>query len=114
MCYEHLRQWVKDLHSARRPLLHSEEVPVPTYRSTREPSCEEITKVSSDSDIEEIASSEPKLFTQKELNDLIRDLGLSKESGGVLASRLKEKKLVGVRYESDVLSYKRAKLATIF
>ncbi|KAI6651114.1 hypothetical protein LOD99_5465 [Oopsacas minuta] len=36
-------------------------------------------------------SSEPSLFNQAELNDLIRDLNLSKESSELLASRLKEK-----------------------
>ena len=33
---------------------------------------------------------EPKLFNQKKLNDLIKDLNLSKEKSEILASRLKE------------------------
>lgn len=48
-----------DLESARRPLPHSEEVPVPTYCSTSE-SSQENNKVSSDSDLEGIESTEPK------------------------------------------------------
>ncbi|KAI6650066.1 hypothetical protein LOD99_6281 [Oopsacas minuta] len=39
-------------------------------------------------------SSEPSLFNQPELNDLIRDLDLSKASSELLASRLKEKNLL--------------------
>ena len=36
-------------------------------------------------------TSSPSLFNQNELNDLIRDLSLSKEASELLASRLKEK-----------------------
>jgi len=36
----------------------------------------------------------PQLFSQGELNDLARDLNLSKESSELLASRLKEKNLL--------------------
>ncbi|KAI6648442.1 hypothetical protein LOD99_8232 [Oopsacas minuta] len=39
-------------------------------------------------------SSEPSLFNQAELNDLIRDLDLLKESSEFLTSRLKEKNLL--------------------
>ena len=39
-------------------------------------------------------SSLPQLFSQGELNDLTRDLNLSKESSELLASRLKEKNLL--------------------
>ena len=37
----------------------------------------------------------PDLFTQAKLNDLTRDLALSKESAQLLASRLREKNLLG-------------------
>jgi hypothetical protein len=33
----------------------------------------------------------PQLFTQIELNDLVRDLGLTEEKSEILGSRLKEK-----------------------
>ena len=39
----------------------------------------------------------PQLFSQGELNDLTRDLNLSKESSKLLASRLKEKKSTSAR-----------------
>ncbi len=42
--------------------------------------------------VEEIL--EPKMFTQDELNDLVRDLALSKEKAELLASRLKQKQLL--------------------
>ncbi|GFS68728.1 uncharacterized protein TNCV_1959311 [Trichonephila clavipes] len=42
----------------------------------------------------EITSQEPQLFNQKELSDLVRDLNLPKEASEILASRLKEKKML--------------------
>lgn len=41
-----------------------------------------------------ISDAEPQLFNQAELNDLIRDLCLSKESSQLLGSRLREKNLL--------------------
>jgi hypothetical protein len=38
--------------------------------------------------------SSPRLFTQSELNDVIRDLGLPKEKAELFGSRMKEKKLL--------------------
>ena len=39
-------------------------------------------------------SSEPILFNQEELSDLIRDLNVSKESSVLLASQLNDRKLL--------------------
>jgi len=39
-------------------------------------------------------SMEPQTFNQDELNDLVRDLGLSKQKSEILASRLKQKNLL--------------------
>jgi hypothetical protein len=39
-------------------------------------------------------STEPELFSQRELKDLVRDLGLPKDSAEVLGSRLKSKNLL--------------------
>ncbi|GBM91596.1 hypothetical protein AVEN_164202-1 [Araneus ventricosus] len=50
-----------------------------------------------DDDVDEVydsISDEPKLFTQSELNDLVRDLNLPRDSAEVLRSRLKEKNLL--------------------
>jgi hypothetical protein len=46
----------------------------------------------SDSDFQ--TTSHSKCFDQNELNDLIRDLNLSKKSSELLASRLKEKNVL--------------------
>lgn len=49
----------------------------------------------SDSDVmEEELERTPKLFTQAELNDLVRDLDISKDKSELLASRLKAKNLL--------------------
>lgn len=46
---------------------------------------------SSSSDVE---VDEPQLFSQEELNDLVRDLDLPKQSAELLGSRLKSKNLL--------------------
>ena len=57
-----------------------------------EPHALECSKTSEGSCSEyEESSSSPKQFTQQELNDLIRDLNLSKQGSELLVSRLKEK-----------------------
>lgn len=91
-----------NLQSARRPVAHSEDIPVPVF--TELPDIDEqespILSVSDDEEdyvVEE--SGAPEYFTQMELNDLVRDLNLSKSSAELLASRLKEKNCLskGVR-----------------
>lgn len=47
---------------------------------------------SSQSDME--TGKDPKIFTQSELNDLIRDLDLTKDKSEMLASRLHERNLL--------------------
>ncbi|CAH1108161.1 unnamed protein product [Psylliodes chrysocephalus] len=58
-----------------------------------EPEDFETKNDSSDSDFE-CDLGTPKPFKQDDLNDLIRDLGLSKSALNILASKLKERKLV--------------------
>ena len=81
-----------DLRSARRPVSHSSDVPIPTPP-------ENIIVSESDSDNEDTQddSYEPQNknlllipMTQSRLNDLVRDLGLTKQQSELLASRLKE------------------------
>lgn len=90
-----------NISSARRPIPHSENVPVPVFQELDQlPQCqEESTEIEEARPIEESddeycgeTSSNPEPFSQNELNDLIRDLDLSKERAELLASRLKEKK----------------------
>ena len=84
-------------------------MPVPALRS-------EHNDQESDNDIPEehddrvecdpdfVEESTPVKFTQGELNDLVRDLGLSKEAAELLASRLNEKHLLTT--ESNVTFYR--------
>lgn len=85
-----------DLPSARRPVAHCEELPVPACRELSD-SDDEATTAYEGGDTEEEYDTQdgPQPFSQCELNDLVRDLSLSKTSAELLASRLKEKKLLG-------------------
>ena len=91
------------LDSAIRPVPHSEQLPIPVFEGL--PQLE--SALSSEDDLSStdsettIADNDfpssllpPLLFSQNELNDLARDLNLSKESSELLASRLKEKNLL--------------------
>jgi hypothetical protein len=85
-----------NLPSALCPVVHGPEVPVPQPTEISE----DASTSSSDSggDDEEFQchteSHSPQLFTQSELKDVKRDLGLSKEKAELLGSRLKEKYLL--------------------
>lgn len=89
-----------NLDSAIRPVPHDSFLPVPI------PPIDGLDSV--DTDTDEVTTSveyhdaefipdndkQPNIFTQGELNDLVRDLSLSKEKAELLASRLKEKNLL--------------------
>jgi hypothetical protein len=85
-----------NLPSALQPVVHGPEVPVPQPTEI----LEDASTNSSDSggDDEEFQrhteSQIPQLFTQSELNYVIRDLGLSKGKAELLGSRLKENNLL--------------------
>ena len=94
-----------NLKSASRPIPHSNEIPVPVFENLPElelPSFEEdqasvLSADSSESTVSAVdftLSSPPQLFSKRKLNDLTRNLNLSKESSELLASRLKEKNLL--------------------
>lgn len=84
--------------SMTKPVPHSSSVPYPVYpKRKRAPSVEstvtkseEEFKEECEEDFEVELERNPKLFTQSEFNDLVRDLDLSKEKSELLASRLKE------------------------
>ena len=94
------RKWIyPDLESARRPVPHSDEVPIPVFDHLTElieSSDESISSVdaavtcSSESEFQGAVAT-PLRFNQFELNNLVRDLNLSKKTSEVLASRLNEK-----------------------
>ena len=52
------------------------------------------------------ASGPPQLFSQTELNDMVRDLNLSKERAEVLGSTLKSKNLLATGTTKDTLHFK--------
>nr|XP_033805896.1 fibrous sheath-interacting protein 2-like [Geotrypetes seraphini] len=81
----------------RRPVLHSDLVPIPPFHELLQLSEEEFCmsditrgKESGGNDSDSQTTSHSERFDQNELSDLIRDLNLSKESFELLAYRLKE------------------------
>ena len=81
-----------DLQSARRPVAYCDEIPVSIFGELTDISDEDASSVEGHEDEEVILEDNaPHPFSQKELNDLVRDLNLSKDSAELLASRLKEK-----------------------
>ena len=91
-----------NLPSAIRPVPHSVEVPIPEfsklYLISEIDDCELTDSLSGEDDcfipVRSSRSKSPQLFNQFELNDLVRDLDLLKESAELLGSRLKEKNLL--------------------
>ncbi|XP_070613747.1 uncharacterized protein [Erythrolamprus reginae] len=87
------------LPSAIRPVPHSAEIPVPVFNEfpsleIREYESGEDQSDHNNEDFEIEDDSVRKGFQQYELNDLVRDLGISKEASELLASRLYEKNLL--------------------
>ena len=87
-----------NLPSALLPIPHGPDVPVPSP-----PTYLDDVQLNSGSEISiddewdfcyEDKNNEPQVFGQSELNDLVRDLGLAKESAQLLSSRLKSKNLL--------------------
>ena len=96
-----------NLRSAMRPVHHSDDLTVPTppvnkdllsssdeEMPSREDSAESISYEDIESTYSGTSSNEPHWITQEDLNDLARDLYLSKQQSEILASRLKQWNLV--------------------
>ena len=87
-----------DIKSAIRPVPNCSEVLVPVFSSLPDSSPDDTvleTMEERDNDCSNFSDSMPdtpkaKPFTKGELNDLVRDLALSKEAAEILASRLSE------------------------
>ena len=89
--------------SAIWPILHSDEFPPPVFTgfasSDDETEVEDEqmeyeykrTNTESEDSSTESQNATPQQFNQSELNDLVRDLDLSKQAAEILASRLNEK-----------------------
>ena len=82
-----------DLESARRPVAHSDECPVPVFVMLSDDSENGSTPAheSQEDEQTDFSDDRPHPFSQNELNDLVRDINLSKSSSELLASRSKEK-----------------------
>ncbi|GBM60303.1 hypothetical protein AVEN_81658-1 [Araneus ventricosus] len=88
-----------NLSSAIRPVPYTSEIPVPHPPSSlddiRSDSEDRYTLTHKDESISDFYVNErPQPFSQSELNDLIRDLGLSGDGAELLGSRLKNKNLL--------------------
>ena len=82
-----------NLESARRPVAHYDEFPVPVYAMLSDDSdnCSIAAQESQEDEEADFSDDTPHPFSQNELNDLVCDLDLSKSSSELLAFRLKEK-----------------------
>ena len=69
-----------DLQSACCPVAHCDEIPVPIFRELPDISDEDAFSVEGHEDEEEVVLEDdaPHPFSQKELNDLVCDLSLSR------------------------------------
>ena len=96
-----------NLRSAMKPVLHSDDLPVPTppvnkdllsssdeEMPSREDSAESISLEDIDSTYSGTSGNEPHWITQGDLNDVACDLYLSKQQSELLVSRLKQWNLV--------------------
>ena len=69
-----------DLQSARRPVANCDEIPVPVFGELPDISDEDSPGVEENEEEVILDEDAPHPFFQMELNDLVRDLGLSKSS----------------------------------
>lgn len=85
-----------DVPSAIKPVPHGPTLPVPNLSFTPDSNVQSEVddKTVSGLEFSTDDQDEPMTLTQGELNDLTRDLNLSKESAQLLGSRLREKRLL--------------------
>ncbi|GFX95366.1 uncharacterized protein TNCV_3684181 [Trichonephila clavipes] len=86
------------IRSAIRPVPHGPDLPIPSPPDTLDnilDDLDQISPISSDSDDGyDPGTNDPELFSQSDLNDLVRDMSLPKNTAEVLVSRLKERQLL--------------------
>ncbi|XP_076307323.1 uncharacterized protein LOC143223336 isoform X2 [Tachypleus tridentatus] len=89
-----------NLPSVMRPVLYDDSLSIPkppeewTLDEPDEETAMQGTGSNIDPNFEPCSSGDPHLITQSELNDLVKDLGLSKAKAELLGSRLQEKCLL--------------------
>jgi hypothetical protein len=93
-CRKQERNCYTNLPSAIRPVPHGSGIPVPVPPEVLEDTTVGSDKEDTDSDQDfqcDPCSTEPELFSQRELKDLVGDLGLSKDSAEVLGLGLNQR-----------------------
>ncbi|GFW62276.1 transposable element Tcb1 transposase [Trichonephila clavipes] len=96
------------IRSAIRSVPHGPDLPIPSPPDTLDNILDQISPIRSDSDDGyDPGTNDPELFSQSDLNDLVRDLGLPKDTAEVLGSRLKERYLLnsGVSFSWSTKGY---------
>ena len=88
-----------NLPSAIRPILHQPDVPVPTPPPVLidvedSTTSSDLSSSECQSQYECFEGERPRLFSQEELNDMVRDLDLAKVSAVLLGSRLKSRNML--------------------
>ncbi|GFU47755.1 putative RNA-directed DNA polymerase from transposon BS [Trichonephila clavipes] len=84
------------IRSAILPVPHGPDLPIPSPPDTLDNILDDLDQIShiSSDDGYDPGTNDPELFSQSDLNDLVRDLGLPKDTAEVLGSRLKERHLL--------------------
>lgn len=92
---KHIIQY-PDLPCARPPVSHGPGIPIPPpfLHTIQQESSDESSNEEPHEDIFIPDIDSPQQFIQAELNDLVRDLGLSKDAAQILGSRLKDKNVL--------------------
>jgi hypothetical protein len=109
-----------NIPSSTAPVLHSEEYPIPApppqqHSSEEENSNEDYSDDSDDVEFDDPhASKDPHFPKQAELDDLIRDLGLTISNAELLTSRLKEWNLLDPSCKSSVYRKRHHQFASFF
>ena len=97
-----------DIPSAIRPVPHGPSLPVPkpdvAIRSSSESESENTYNRTAGVEYWSEENDRPVPLTQADLNDLPRDLNLSKESSQLLGSRLREKNLLAPEHFTGIES----------
>jgi len=107
-----------NLKSALRPIPHSVDLPVPLPPASKDGDDESEDEYPDDqADTDYLHADEalaPKLFSQEELHDLIRDLDLPKEKAELLGSRLKQHNLLQSGVCTTTARHRHKKLSSYY
>jgi hypothetical protein len=109
-----------DIPSAMRPVPHGPDVPIPVLPKSLEAATSESSTNESNAEdatdcyLPDKTDDRPQPFTQIELNDLVRDLGLTKDCAEILGSRLKAKNLLSADTSFSWYRYREKEFVPYF